>query len=207
MTMIVGLTGGIGSGKTTVANLFHDQFGINIVDADIVAREVVEPQSPGLQAIAEHFGQEILTLDGELNRAALRERIFNHPDEKEWLNNLLHPMIRRRIKQQLTEVTSDYALLVVPLLVENNWQTMIDRLLVVDVTPETQIARTCQRDGVSEVQVHSILASQASREQRLSAADDVINNDAPLTEQAKQKLLSQITVLHKKYLALSSHFL
>ncbi|MGO2496651.1 MAG: dephospho-CoA kinase [Vibrio litoralis] len=207
MTMVVGLTGGIGSGKTTVANLFHDQFGINIVDADIVAREVVEPQSAGLKAIAEHFGQEILTLDGQLNRAALRERIFNHPDEKEWLNNLLHPMIRQRIKQQLTEVTSDYAILVVPLLVENNWQTMIDRLLVVDVSPETQIARTCQRDGVPEAQVHSILASQASREQRLSAADDVINNDAPLTEQAKQKLLSQVTVLHKKYLALSGHFL
>ncbi|WP_417880256.1 dephospho-CoA kinase [Vibrio sp.] len=207
MTMIVGLTGGIGSGKTTVANLFHDQFEINIVDADIVAREVVEPQSPGLQAIAEHFGQEILTLDGELNRAALRERIFNHPDEKKWLNNLLHPLIRQRIKQQITEMTSDYALLVVPLLVENNWQTMIDRLLVVDVTPETQIDRTCQRDGVPEAQVHSILASQASREQRLLVADDVINNDDPLTEQAKQKLLSQITVLHKKYLALSSHFL
>ncbi|HCH03092.1 MAG TPA: dephospho-CoA kinase [Vibrio sp.] len=207
MTMVVGLTGGIGSGKTTVANLFHDQFAINIVDADIVAREVVEPQSAGLQVIAEHFGHEILTLDGQLNRGALRERIFNNPDEKQWLNNLLHPMIRQRIKQQLAEVTSDYALLVVPLLVENNWQTMIDRLLVVDVKPETQIARTCQRDGVPEAQVHSILASQASRAQRLAAADDVINNDAPLTEQSKQELLSQVTVLHKKYLALSGRFL
>lgn len=207
MTMIVGLTGGIGSGKTTIANLFHDQFGINIVDADIVAREVVEPKSAGLKAITEHFGQGILTLDGQLNRSALRERIFNHPSEKEWLNNLLHPLIRQRIKQLLTKVTSDYALLVVPLLVENNWQTMINRLLVVDVKPETQITRTCQRDGVPEAQVHSILASQASREQRLSAADDVINNDAPLTEQAKQELLSQVTVLHKKYLVLSSSFL
>ena len=91
MTMVVGLTGGIGSGKTTVANLFHDQFAINIVDADIVAREVVEPQSAGLQVIAEHFGHEILTLDGQLNRGALRERIFNNPDEKQWLNNLLIP--------------------------------------------------------------------------------------------------------------------
>lgn len=206
MTMVVGLTGGIGSGKTTIADLFHDQFGINIVDADIVAREVVKPKTEGLKAITEHFGQEILTNDGQLNRMALRERIFSNPNEKEWLNNLLHPLIRQSICQQLENVRSDYALLVVPLLVENNWQNMIDRLLVVDVKPETQVARTRQRDGVSEKQVHSILASQASRQERLSYADDIINNDALLDEQAKQKLLSQVTVLHKKYLALSHSY-
>ncbi|WP_417883948.1 dephospho-CoA kinase [Vibrio rumoiensis] len=207
MTMVVGLTGGIGSGKTTIANLFHDQFGIEIIDADVVAREVVEPGTRGLNAIAEYFGEQVLTSEGELDRAALRERIFNNVDEKKWLNNLLHPLIRQSITQQLSKVSSDYSLLVVPLLVENNWQPMIDRLLVIDVQPETQIARTRQRDGVSEDQVHSILASQASREERLSFADDVINNDAPLNEQTKQKLLSQVTVLHKKYLALSHSYL
>ncbi|MFH0255994.1 dephospho-CoA kinase [Vibrio rumoiensis] len=207
MTMVVGLTGGIGSGKTTIANLFHDQFGIEIIDADVVAREVVEPGTRGLNAIAEYFGEQVLTSEGELDRAALRERIFSNVDEKKWLNNLLHPLIRQSITQQLSKVSSDYSLLVVPLLVENNWQPMIDRLLVIDVHPETQIARTRQRDGVSEDQVHSILASQASREERLSFADDVINNDAPLNEQTKQKLLSQVTVLHKKYLALSHSYL
>ncbi|MFH0264421.1 dephospho-CoA kinase [Vibrio rumoiensis] len=207
MTMVVGLTGGIGSGKTTIANLFHDQFGIEIIDADVVAREVVEPGTRGLNAIAEYFGEQVLTSEGELDRAALRERIFSNVDEKKWLNNLLHPLIRQSITQQLSKVSSDYSLLVVPLLVENSWQPMIDRLLVIDVQPETQIARTRQRDGVSEDQVHSILASQASREERLSFADDVINNDAPLNEQTKQKLLSQVTVLHKKYLALSHSYL
>lgn len=207
MTMVVGLTGGIGSGKTTIANLFHDQFGIEMIDADVVAREVVEPGTRGLNAITEYFGEQVLTSEGELDRAALRERIFSNVDEKKWLNNLLHPLIRQSITQQLSKVSSDYSLLVVPLLVENNWQPMIDRLLVIDVQPETQIARTRQRDGVSEDQVHSILASQASREERLSFADDVINNDAPLNEQTKQKLLSQVTVLHKKYLALSHSYL
>lgn len=206
MTMVVGLTGGIGSGKSTIANLFHDQFGVNIVDADLVAREVVKPETEGLKAITEHFGQEILTNDGQLNRVVLRERIFSTPSEKEWINNLLHPLIRQSICQQLENVRSDYALLVVPLLVENHWQNMVDRLLVIDVKPETQIARTRQRDGVSDNQVHSILASQASREERLLYADDVINNDALLDEQVKQKLLSQVTVLHKKYLALSHSY-
>lgn len=205
--MIVGLTGGIGSGKTTVANLFQQHFNIDIVDADVVAREVVEPNSVGLNAIVEHFGADMLTTDGQLNRSKLREQIFANPQDKQWVNSLLHPLIRQRIDQQLKAVQSPYALLVVPLLIENNWQDSIDRLLVIDVTPETQIARTCQRDGVSEQQARSILASQASREQRLSFADDVINNDAALNEQTKQKLLSQVTVLHKKYLALSEAFL
>ncbi|WP_105902272.1 dephospho-CoA kinase [Vibrio gangliei] len=207
MTMIVGLTGGIGSGKTTVANLFADHFDIDIVDADIVAREVVEPNTVGLNAIIEHFGPTILTQQGGLDRAQLRERIFANPDEKAWINQLLHPLIRQSINQQLTQVKSPYALLVVPLLIENNWQENIDRLLVVDVSPETQIARTCQRDKVSQDQVRAILASQASREQRLAHADDVINNDAALSVHTKQKLLSQVTVLHKKYLALSGNFL
>ncbi|EKO3422404.1 dephospho-CoA kinase [Vibrio fluvialis] len=198
MALIIGLTGGIASGKTTVANLFQQHFAIDIVDADAVAREVVDVGTPGLNAIAEHFGNDILQADGRLDRAALRERIFADVEEKSWLNHLLHPLIRQKMTQDLQQVRSPYALLVVPLLVENQLQSMADRILVVDVDETTQIQRTLARDNVSEQQVKAILASQASREQRLAIADDVIKNDAE-----NQKLLPQITELHQKYLAMS----
>ncbi|MDW6018886.1 dephospho-CoA kinase [Vibrio plantisponsor] len=198
MALVIGLTGGIASGKTTVANMFRDQFGIEIVDADVIARRVVEKGSIGLEAIHQHFGDEILTAEGELNRAELRTRIFANEEEKTWVNQLLHPMIRQQMEQDLQRVTSPYALLVVPLLTENNLQHMADRVLVVDVDEETQIERTMSRDKVPMEQAKSILAAQASREQRLAIADDVIKNDAK-----NQKLLPQITELHKKYLAIS----
>ncbi|MFH0225625.1 dephospho-CoA kinase [Vibrio furnissii] len=198
MALIIGLTGGIASGKTTVANLFHQHFAIDIVDADVVAREVVAQGTPGLHAITAHFGDAILHADGTLNRTALRERIFADNDEKNWLNHLLHPLIREKMTQDLRQVRSPYALLVVPLLVENQLQSMADRILVVDVDEATQIVRTMSRDHVSEQQVKAILSSQASREQRLAIADDVIKNNAE-----NQKLLPQITELHQKYLAIS----
>ncbi|MGG5571819.1 dephospho-CoA kinase [Vibrio diazotrophicus] len=198
MALVIGLTGGIASGKTTVANMFRDQFGIEIVDADVIARRVVEKGSIGLEAIHQHFGDGILTAEGELNRAELRTRIFANEDEKTWVNQLLHPMIRQQMERDLQRVTSPYALLVVPLLTENNLQHMADRVLVVDVDEETQIERTMSRDKVPMEQAKSILAAQASREQRLAIADDVIKNDAK-----NQKLLPQITELHKKYLAIS----
>lgn len=198
MALVIGLTGGIASGKTTVANMFRDQFGIEIVDADVIARRVVEKGSIGLEAIHQHFGDEILTAEGELNRAELRTRIFANEEEKTWVNQLLHQMIRQQMEQDLQRVTSPYALLVVPLLTENNLQHMADRVLVVDVDEETQIERTMSRDKVPMEQAKSILAAQASREQRLAIADDVIKNDAK-----NQKLLPQITELHKKYLAIS----
>jgi dephospho-CoA kinase len=178
--------------------MFRDQFGIEIVDADVIARRVVEKGSIGLEAIHQHFGDEILTAEGELNRAELRTRIFANEEEKTWVNQLLHPMIRQQMEQDLQRVTSPYALLVVPLLTENNLQHMADRVLVVDVDEETQIERTMSRDKVPMEQAKSILAAQASREQRLAIADDVIKNDAK-----NQKLLPQITELHKKYLAIS----
>ncbi|MBM7037479.1 dephospho-CoA kinase [Vibrio ulleungensis] len=198
MSYVIGLTGGIASGKTTVANCFHDTFGVPIIDADIIAREVVEPGTPGLAAIQAHFGDEIV-VDGALNRAALRERIFSHQEQKQWLNNLLHPLIREQILQQIQHVKEDYCLLVVPLLVENQLTELCDRVLVVDVAEETQIARTQQRDGVASSQVKSIIASQASRAERLAIADDVIDND-----QANHELLAQVTDLHQKYLAIST---
>ncbi|MDK9772017.1 MULTISPECIES: dephospho-CoA kinase [Vibrio] len=197
MAFVIGLTGGIASGKTTVANLFKQQFKIDIVDADIVAREVVEPGTPGLNAIIEHFGADIVRDDQMLDRAKLRERIFSNPEEKTWLNGLLHPMIREKMIEDLEQVTSDYALLVVPLLIENKLDSLCDRVLVVDVDPQTQISRTVKRDNVSEDQAKAILASQASREQRLALADDVVKNNPDDPD-----LLLQITDLHEKYLAM-----
>ncbi|ENM5840318.1 dephospho-CoA kinase [Vibrio mimicus] len=198
MSFVVALTGGIASGKTTVANLFHEHFGIDLVDADVIAREVVEPGTDGLKAITAHFGQTILNQDGSLNRAALRERIFAEPEQKTWINQLLHPMIRQRMQQALAQTTSPYTLLIVPLLVENQLQNMADRVLVVDVEESIQIERTIARDNVSIEQAQAILAAQATRAQRLAIADDVLKNDAK-----NQKLLPQITLLHQKYLAMS----
>lgn len=199
MATIIGLTGGIASGKTTVADLFQEHFNIDIIDADIVAREVVAVGSDGLRRITEHFGEAILLEDGTLNRAKLREQIFSNPEDKAWLNALLHPMIRNKIEEGLTNIRSPYGLLVAPLLIENQMQGMADRVLIVDVPTEVQIQRTMNRDNVSEEQVKAILKSQASREQRLAIADDVIKNHTK-----NQDLLPQITDLHQKYLAIST---
>lgn len=198
MAFVVGLTGGIASGKTTIANLFNQHFSIEIVDADIVARDVVAKSSEGLAQIVQRFGHGILLDNGELNRSKLREIIFADPSQKQWLDQLLHPMIRQKMQQQLASVKSDYALLVIPLMVENQLQTMANRVLVVDVDEQIQIERTMKRDDVSEQQARSILKSQATRQARLAIADDVIKNHSQ-----NGKLLSQITDLHQKYLAMS----
>ncbi|QMV13321.1 dephospho-CoA kinase [Vibrio spartinae] len=198
MTFVVGLTGGISSGKTTVANLFHQQFAIDVVDADVIAREVVAMGTTGLAAITEHFGPTILNHDGTLNRSQLREIIFADAHEKSWLNQLLHPMIRQQMQYALAHTTSPYALLVIPLLVENQLQSMTDRVLVVDVDETIQIQRTMRRDGISYPHAQNILSAQATRAERLAVADDVINNSAE-----NHQLLPQITELHQKYLAMS----
>lgn len=190
---VVGLTGGIGSGKTTVANLFHD-LGVQSVDADLVAREVVMPGEPALASIVQHFGADILQHDDQLDRAALRARIFANKAEKQWLNQLLHPLIRQRMLQQLAACTSDYALLIAPLLLENNLQIYADRVLVVDVPEELQLSRTMQRDQVPAEQVQNILNSQISRPERLRLADDVVLNTVPVFA-----LQSQIQQLHSRY--------
>lgn len=190
---VVGLTGGIGSGKTTVANLFHD-LGVQSVDADLVAREVVMPGEPALASIVQHFGADILQHDGQLDRAVLRARIFANKAEKQWLNQLLHPLIRQRMLQQLAACTSDYALLIAPLLLENNLQIYADRVLVVDVPEELQLSRTMQRDQVPAEQVQNILNSQISRPERLRLADDVVLNTVPVFA-----LQSQIQQLHSRY--------
>ncbi|KKD59962.1 dephospho-CoA kinase [Grimontia sp. AD028] len=196
MAYVVGVTGGIGSGKTTVANLFAEK-GIEVIDADVIARQVVEPGSEGLKAIAEKFGASMLNDDGTLNRGALREHVFSHPEDKEWLNGLLHPKIRQEMITQTAQATSPYCLLVIPLLVENGLQSLCQRVLVVDVSEATQVTRTTQRDQVPEEQVKNILAAQATRQQRLEAADDIIFN-----ENDSKPLSEQIETLHHQYLAL-----
>lgn len=190
---VVGLTGGIGSGKTTVANLFHD-LGVQSVDADLVARDVVMPGEPALAAIVEHFGAGILQQDGQLDRAILRTKIFADEAEKHWLNQLLHPLIRQRLLQQLRQCTSSYALLIAPLLMENKLQIYTDRVLVVDVPEELQLSRTMQRDQVPAEQVQNILNSQIARPERLRLADDVLLNTVPVFE-----LQPQIQQLHSRY--------
>ncbi|MEI2266319.1 dephospho-CoA kinase [Erwinia sp. CGal63] len=191
MSYTVALTGGIGSGKTTIANAFAAR-GVDIVDADVIARQVVEPGQPALEAIRERFGAAVIRPDGTLDRAALRQRIFSSAPEKAWLNALLHPLIHRETRRQLALTRSPWCLWVVPLLVENNLQHLADRVLVVDVDRETQLVRTMARDNISREQAEHILAAQASREARLAAADDIIDNDgAPEDVAARVALLDQ----------------
>ncbi len=197
MAFVVGLTGGIASGKTTVADLFWEQFAIDIVDADIIARDVVKPHSQGLQQIVARYGSQILH-NGELDRRQLRQRIFDDEGEQKWLNALLHPLINAEIIQQIQQCCSPYILLVVPLLIESNMQTLCDKIVVVDVDEQTQITRTTVRDDVSIEQVKSILSAQATRQQRLKHADFIIDNN-----HEQQQLLPQITKIHKKLLKLS----
>ena len=193
--MIVGLTGGIGSGKTAVSDLFQD-LGITIVDADLASRVVVEKGREELNKIAEHFGEDILTSDGELDRAKLREVIFNSEEEKLWLESLLHPAIASQIQKELDSSRSPYTILVSPLLLETNQKNYCSTVLVVDVPVETQIERTSKRDNVSEEQIKSIIASQIDRDSRLEQADEVILNDGSI-----QDLESKVQELHKKFLS------
>ncbi|WP_210507266.1 dephospho-CoA kinase [Pantoea ananatis] len=194
----VALTGGIGSGKSTIARYFAAS-GVDIIDADVIAREVVEPGTPALQAIIERYGDAILTEQGTLQRSRLREIIFATPDEKTWLNALLHPLINARTQQLKAQAASPYVLWVVPLLVENRLQRQADRVLVVDTDEETQLRRTLQRDNVSLEQAKRILAAQATRQQRLDCADDIIDNSG-----APEKALPQVAKLHQLYLKLAA---
>ncbi|CAJ1765295.1 Dephospho-CoA kinase [Aeromonas hydrophila] len=196
---VVAITGGIGSGKTTVANQFAE-LGIEVVDADVIAREVVEPGTPALAAIAAHFGSEVIAPDGQLDRRRLRERVFTDPQAKGWLNALLHPLIRTEMQRQCAAARSPYCLLVVPLLVENRLTALANRVLVIDVDEATQIERTCRRDGVSREQAQAILTAQASRAERLAVADDVLDNQNGTPEAIKSRILA----LHETYLAFAS---
>ncbi|GFD95298.1 dephospho-CoA kinase [Alteromonas sp. KUL156] len=195
---VVGLTGGIGSGKSAATACF-EKLGIDIVDADEVARDVVAPGSQGLKEIANRFGDGILLEDGNLNRAVLREKVFADNVEKHWLNNLLHPLIRLRMQYLIGESTSPYCILSVPLLVENKLTEMCNYVVVVDCPEAMQLERALKRDGSTEQTIRNIMASQATREERIKAADTVLDNSTTLSA-----LSTQITDLHNTLLALSS---
>ena len=192
--MIIGLTGGIGSGKTAVSDIF-EELGIRVVDADLASRVVVEKGRPSLEEIAKHFGQGILTEEGELDRAKLREIIFNSDEEKNWLESLLHPAIAKQIQEELKASSSPYTILVSPLLLETNQKDFCNKVLVVDVPVETQIERTLKRDDVSLEQVQSIIKAQISRDKRLELADEVIVNDKSLED-----LQLAVSKLHQQFI-------
>lgn len=194
---IVGLTGGIGSGKSTVTECF-EQLGIAVVDADILAREVVEPGTPSLIEIGQKFGNSILDENGGLNRAKLREIVFTDSAKKSWLEELLHPAIRDLMLSRLQNSSTPYTLLVSPLLLETDQHKLANRVLVVDVPVETQLKRTLKRDGSNEATIKSIINSQIGRAERLAAADDILSNDQP-----SDTLPARVLPLHKKYLELS----
>lgn len=194
--VVIGLTGGIGSGKSTVARQFGG-LGVHWVDADEVAREVVELGTPALAAIADHFGRDILTKDGALDRARLRQIVFEQPEQRAWLENLLHPIIREELIRQLhpTDYTLPYVLLVSPLLLETDQNKLAEKVLVVDVPVEVQIERTMARDTNSREQVERIIAAQMDREQRVAKADAVIDNNQP-----KDKVSAGVRALHERFI-------
>ena len=193
--MIIGLTGGIGSGKTAVSDTF-ESLGIDIVDADVSSRRVVEKGQQALDDIQAHFGDGILDSQNNLDRAKLREIIFNNSEERVWVEKLLHPKIAEHIKDQLESSNSPYCILVSPLLLETEQKSYCSFVLVVDVPEESQIARTAKRDGVSEEQVKNIISAQIDRKKRLEQADEIIINDGSM-EDLKEKVM----VLHTKYLS------
>ncbi len=193
----VGLTGGIGSGKSTVARQFSE-YGICVVDADEAARHVVAPGSDALTQISEHFGAQVLQADGSLNRAALRELIFADPLAKNWLNSLLHPKIRQQMLADLDNADSPYAILMAPLLLENQLDQFVDQVLVVDVSEQTQLARATARDNNSPALIRSIMASQCSRAERQAKASQLIDNEGPTAD-----LPSKVQTLHQMYLQMA----
>ena len=193
----VGLTGGIGSGKTTIARFFLDQ-NIEVINADQVARKVVEPGTAALLRIKKRFGSEILINEETLNRPLLREKIFKDSNQRIWLESLLHPLIEEKITQLVESAVSQYVILESPLLLETKQHKLVNRILVVDVSPEIQLERAISRDGGSEATIKAIMNSQISRNDRISLADDIINN-----EQNFQSVQSRLIKFHQNYLNLA----
>ncbi|MDB5973746.1 MAG: dephospho-CoA kinase [Nevskia sp.] len=195
--LVIGLTGGIASGKSTVGNQFI-ALGVPLLDGDHVAREVVAPPSPALAAIAAHFGAEYLQADGTLDRRRLRERVFADPAARRELEAITHPLIRRRILEWRDAQSAPYCILSVAILVESGMHQLVDRILAVDVPRETQLERLVVRDGIAEPLAQQMIAAQTSRSERLARADDVVDNTRP-----PQSLAPQVARLHRLYLEIA----
>lgn len=194
----IGLTGGIGCGKTTVSDLFT-QYGIPVLDADTIAKELVEPGQPALQLIVKLFGPEVLQQGGQLDRKKLRDIVFADSTKREQLEQILHPRIDAAMEQRVKQLQQPYAIFSIPLLFEKDKKAQVDRILVVDCPVELQYRRTRQRDALSREQVAATISAQVSREQRLAAADDIISNDGNL-----EQLSTEVEKLHHKYLSLAT---
>ncbi|WP_444958446.1 dephospho-CoA kinase [Microbulbifer sp. ZKSA002] len=193
----VGLTGGIGSGKSAAAGYFRG-LGINVVDADLAARVVVQPGKPALEQIARHFGADVLLESGELDRSKLRTLVFDDPGERQWLESLLHPLIREEITSSLNATQGSYAILESPLLIESGQCELVNRICVVDLPEALQLDRASARDNSHQEQIRKIMAAQLTREQRLEKADDVLDNASDLTS-----LKAQVEQLHREYLRIA----
>lgn len=192
--LVIGITGGIGSGKTTVANLFSS-LGVPVIDADELARQVVTPGQPAYEEIVQFFGPTVVSESGELDRRQLRERVFSNPENRAHIENIIHPRVYAQMNRQLDRLDVPYAIVVVPLLIETGGRDLVNRVLVVDSPEKLQIARTTRRDGTTSAAVEKILSAQMDRSSRLSAADDVIENDA-----SEEALEEAVRELHQKYL-------
>lgn len=194
----IGLTGGIGSGKTKVSDAFA-ALGATVIDTDIIAHQLTGPNAAGSAALAAEFGSQILEADGRLNRAKMREIVFTNPDIRLQLEAILHPLIQNEANKQLNQTQTPYAMLVVPLLVESTYfKSLCDRFLVVDCEVKTQIQRVMQRSRLSESQVQAIINTQSTREERLALADDIISNEGD-----PSLLIKAVKELHKNYLTLA----
>ncbi len=197
--LVVGLTGGIGSGKSTIADMFAD-LGVPIIDMDRIARQIVEPAQPALVQIKQAFGEKIVDVNGHLNRQQLSKIIFDSAEKRHQLEAILHPLIRQETERQLAELKAAYCIVVIPLLLESNQRNLVDRILVVDVSESLQITRTMQRDKISAVQARKILAAQVQRDSRLNAADDVIDNSFEMDD-----IRARVKELDQQYRALSEN--
>lgn len=195
--LVIGLTGGIGSGKSTVAKKFAER-GVTVIDTDQLARDVTQAKSPAVMQIAEQFGSGVLQADGSLNRTALRKIVFNDENKRLWLEKLLHPLIYAEMERQINKSKTPYCIVVIPLLLETERHKIINRVLVVDTLEKEQIKRTEQRDNCTAKEVQAILETQVKRPQRLAAADDIIENNGSISD-----LIPQIDRLHGFYIALA----